>query len=147
MPGGQRAPRARLIRAAGLRWPAEECFEFTKDYFGLDQCQARLHTAIRRHLVLVMAVFSVCALTAARLRKRTGTQASPPTSPDAVPPGDPGLVPLSVREISRLLAAALARPKPPGHAAHWLWWRRRHQARSRWFHKRARLARDYTLAS
>jgi hypothetical protein len=24
--------------------------------------------------------------------------------------------------------------KPPGHAAHWLEWRRRHQARSRWFH-------------
>jgi SRSO17 transposase len=147
VPETRRASRARLIRAAGLRWPAEECFEFSKDYFGLDQCQARLHTAIRRHLVLVMAALAICAVTAARLRKRTDTQASPPRSPDALPPADPGLVPLSVCEIRRLLAGALARPKPPGHAAHWLWWRRRHQARSRWFHKRARLSRDYALAS
>jgi SRSO17 transposase len=59
----------------------------------------------------------------------------------------PGLIPLSVREIRRLLAAELSRPKPPGHAAHWLEWRRRHQARSRWFHKRARLERNYALVS
>ena len=145
VPAGQAASKARLIRAAGLRWPVEESFEFAKDYFGLDQCQARLYTAIRRHLVLVMAALAVCAVTAARLQSRTGTQAPPPASPDAAPPADPGLVPLSVREVRRLLAAALAHPKPPGHAARWLQWRRRHQARSRWFHKRARLARNYTL--
>jgi hypothetical protein len=33
---------ARLIRAAGLRWPAGEDFEFGKDCFGLDQSQVRL---------------------------------------------------------------------------------------------------------
>jgi SRSO17 transposase len=38
VPAGQLASKARLIRAAGLRWPAEESFEFAKDYFGLDQC-------------------------------------------------------------------------------------------------------------
>jgi hypothetical protein len=59
---------ARLIKAAGLRWPAEECFEFGKDYFGLDQCQARLYTAILRHTVLVMAALANCAVTAAQLR-------------------------------------------------------------------------------
>jgi hypothetical protein len=32
-------------------------------------------------------------------------------------------------------------------SARWLQWRRRHQARSRWFHKRARLARNYALVS
>jgi hypothetical protein len=37
--------------------------------------------------------------------------------------------------------------KPSGHAAHWIEWRRRNQARSRWFHKRARLARNYALVS
>jgi hypothetical protein len=37
--------------------------------------------------------------------------------------------------------------KPPGHDDWWLEWRRRHQARSRWFHKRARLARNYALVS
>jgi hypothetical protein len=34
-----------------------------------------------------------------------------------------------------------------GHAAHWLQWRRRHQARSRWFHQRGRLERNYALVS
>jgi SRSO17 transposase len=51
-PEGHRPVKARLIRAARLRWPVEECFESGKDYLGLDQCQARLYTAIRRHLVL-----------------------------------------------------------------------------------------------
>jgi SRSO17 transposase len=146
VPGGQLASKALLIRAAGLRWPVEESFEFAKGAFGLDQCQARLYTAILRHLVLVMAALAVCAVTAAQLRSRTSAQ-PPPAGPDAIPPADPGLVPLSVPEVRRLLADALARPKPPAHAARWLHWRRRHQARSRWFHQRARLQRDYALVS
>jgi SRSO17 transposase len=147
VPAGQPASKARLIRAAGLRWPVEESFELGKGCFGLDQCQARLYTAILRHIVLVMAAFAVCAVTAAALRDRTDTQAPPPARPDAAPPADPGLIPLTVREIRRLLAGALARPKPPRHPARWLEWRRRHQARSRWFHKRARLHRNYALVS
>jgi SRSO17 transposase len=147
VPDGQLAGKARLIRAAGLRWPAEEGFEFGKDYFGLDQCQARLYTAILRHLVLVMAALAICAVTAAQLRHQTDAQSPPPARPDQQPPADPGLIPLTVHEVKKLLADALHRPKPPGHAARWLWWRRRHQARSRWFHKRARLARNYSLVS
>jgi SRSO17 transposase len=146
VPPGQAASKARLIRAAGLRWPAEESFELAKGCLGLDQCQARLYTAIARHAVLVMAALAICAVTAAQLRDRTGTQAPPPAGPHAPPPADPGLIPLTVREIRRLLAAALDRPKPAGHAARWVEWRRRHQARSRWFHQRARLARNYALA-
>jgi hypothetical protein len=57
------------------------------------------------------------------------------------------MTPLTVREIGRLLAATLIRPHPPGHAARWLNWRRRHQARSRWFHQRACLNREYALVS
>jgi SRSO17 transposase len=147
VPAGQAASKARLIRAAGLRWPVEESFELGKGCFGLDQCQARLYTAILRHIVLVMAALAICAVTAARLMHRTGAQAPPPAAPGQAPPADPGLIPLTVREIKRLLAAALRHPQPPGHAAHWLQWRRRHQARSRWFHKRARLARNYALVS
>ena len=147
VPQGELASKARLIRAAGLRWPVEESFGLGKGCFGLDQCQARRHTAILRHIVLVMAAFAICAVTAALLRDRTDAQAPPPAGPAAVPPADPGLVPLSVREITKLLADALNRPKPPGHAARWLHWRRHHQARSRWFHKHARLQRDYALAS
>jgi len=52
------------------------------------------------------------------------------------------MVPLTVPEICRLLAALFTRPSPPGRAEHWVNWRRRQQARSRWYHQRARLARD-----
>jgi SRSO17 transposase len=147
VPGGQLLTMARLIKAAGLRRPAEECFEFGKDYFGLDECQARLYTAILRHAVLVMAGLAICAVTAAQLRDHTDAQAPPPVRPDQPPPPDPGLIPLTVREVKRLLAAALRHPEPDGHAEHWLNWRRRHQARARWFHQRARLNRQYSLAS
>jgi SRSO17 transposase len=145
-PEGQPASKARLIRAAGLRWPVEEGFELGKDCFGPGQCQARLYTAILRHLVLVMAALAICAVAAAQLRERTDNQAPPPAGPVDRPPADPGLIPLSVREVKRLLAT-LRRPQPPAHTARWLQWRRRHQARSRWFHKRARLARNYALVS
>jgi hypothetical protein len=136
--------KARLIRAAGLRWPAEEDFEFGKDCFGLDQSQVRLYTAIARHTVLVMAALAICAISAALLRDRTDTQAPPPTRPDQPPPADPGMIPLTVPEITRLLVTPPARP--PGHAGNWASWRRRHQARARWYHQRTRLARDAEIA-
>ena len=145
VPDGQLLTKTRLIRAAGLRWPVEEDFEFGKDCFGLDQCQARLYTAILRHAVLVMAALAICAVTAALLRDRTDTQAPPPVRPDQPPPPDPGLIPLTIPEIKRMLAALTTRPPPRSLVIHWDAWTRRHQARSRWFHKRARLARDAGL--
>jgi hypothetical protein len=89
VPEGQAASKARLITAAGLRWPVEEGFEFAKDYFGLDQCQARLHTAIRRHLVLVMGALAICAVTAAQLRHSTATQTPAPVTPTRHRPPTP----------------------------------------------------------
>ena len=138
---------ARLIRAAGCRWPVEETFEFGKDCFGLDQSQVRLYTAIARHTVLVMAALAICAVTAALLRDRTDTQAPPPLTPGQPPPADLGMIPLTIPEITRLLAPPPA--TPPGLAGHWATWRRRHQARSRWYHHRTRLARNpaITLAN
>ena len=53
----------------------------------LDQCQARLCTAIQRHIVLVMAALAICAITAAQLKDRTDAQAPPPVTPDQAPPG------------------------------------------------------------
>jgi SRSO17 transposase len=147
VPDGQPLTKTRLIRAAGLRWPAEEGFELSKDCFGLDQCQARLYTAIQRHLVLVMAALAVCAVTAALLRGRTGSEAPAPSAPGQAPPAEPGMIPLTVPEIKRITAALTARPIPPPLVIHWDAWTRRHQARARWFHKRARLNRDYTLVS
>ena len=145
VPGGQVLTLTRLVRAAGLRWPVEEDFEFGKDCFGLDQSQVRLYTAIARHTVLVMVALAICAITAASLKDRTGTQAPPPVRPDQPPPPDPGMIPLTVPEVNRLLAAATITPHRPGQAEHWSRWTRRHQARSRWYHQRARLARDQDL--
>jgi SRSO17 transposase len=147
VPEGQPLTKTRLIRAAGLRWPVEEDFEFSKDSFGLDQCQARLHTAIQRHTVLVMAALAICAVVAARLKDRTNTQAPAPNRPDQPPPPEPGMIPLTVPEVKRLLADAIRHPNPPGHDTHWRNWRRRHQARSRWYHQRTRLNRDYALVT
>ena len=94
-----------------------------------------------------MAALAICAVTAALLKDRTSTEAPPPVTPDQPPPADPGMIPLTVPEIARLLAAALMRSHPRGHAARWLTWRRRHQARSRWYHMRTRLNRDNALVS
>jgi SRSO17 transposase len=146
VPDGQILTKARLIRAAGLRWPVEEDFTFAKDCFALDQCQARLYTAIARHAVLVMAALAICAITAAQLKDRTDTQAPPPVRPDQPPPAEPGLIPLTIPEIKRLLAALTTRPLPRWLIIHWHAWTRRHQARARWFHKRARLARQPEFA-
>jgi SRSO17 transposase len=146
VPEGQLLTKTRLIRAAGLRWPVEEDFEFGKDCFGLDQCQVRLYTAVLRHVVLVMAALAICAVTAALLRDRTDTQAPPPVTPDQPPPAEPGMIPLTIPEIKRLLAALTTKPVPPWHVIRWDAWTRRHQARSRWFHQRTRLARDTEIA-
>jgi SRSO17 transposase len=135
VPEGQPVTMTRLIRAAGLRWPVEEQFRAGKDFLGLDESQVRLYTAIARHTVLVMAALAICAVTAAQLRDRTGTQAPPPVKPGQAPPADTGMIPLTTAEIARLLT----RPAPPGAAVHWLAFRRRHQARARWYHQRTRL--------
>ena len=94
------------------------------------------------HAVLVMAALAICAVTAAQLKDRTGTQAPLPVRPDQPPPAEPGMIPLTTPEIKRLLAALTARPLPPWLVIHWDAWTRRHQARSRWFHTRARLIRN-----
>ena len=106
-----------------------------------------MYAAILRHIVLVMAALAICAVIAAQLRDRTDTQAPAPVTRDQAPPPDPGQIPLTITEIGQLLTAATERHHPPGHATRWLHWRRRHQARSRWFHKSARLNRDYALVS
>jgi SRSO17 transposase len=146
VPEGQLLTKTRLIRAAGLRWPVEEDFGFGKDCFGLDQCQARLYTAIARHVVLVMAALAICAITAALVKDRTDTQAPPPVRPGQPPPAEPGMIPLTIPEIKRLLAALSTRPLPRWAVIHWDAWTRRHQARARWFHKRTRLARDLEIS-
>jgi hypothetical protein len=86
-----------------------------------------------------MDALAIYAVTAALLKDRTDTQAPPPATPDQAPPETPGMIAPTVPEIRRLLAAAFQRPHPPGHATHWLNWRRRHHARSYSVHQCTRL--------
>jgi hypothetical protein len=123
----------------------EEDFEFAKDGFGLDQSQVRLYHAIARHTILVMTALAICAVTTALIRTRAGDSEPVPERPGQAPPPGRWLIPLTVPEIRRLLAAATARIWPPGHIEHWSSWMRAHQARARWFHQRARLERDQKI--
>lgn len=141
VPAGRPATLMMLVRVACLRWPVEEGFEFGKDHFGLDHCQARTYTALLRHIVLATAAFAVCAVTAAQATTRTPAPILPAT-PDEQPPDDPGLIALTVAEIKRLFNLATRHPQPAIHHLRWIWWRRRHQARAKWFHHRTRLRRQ-----
>lgn len=141
VPPGRSVTLMTLVRVACLRWPVEEGFEFSKDHFGLDHSQVRRYTALLRHTVLVMAAFAVCAVTAAHAATRTPAPPRP-TRPDQPPPEDPGLIALTVAEIKRLFNLATRRLQPLAHHLHWIRWRRRHQARARWFHHRTRLHRE-----
>jgi SRSO17 transposase len=141
VPVGRACSFTTLIRVAGRRWPVEEDFRLGKTGFGLADSQVRRYTALTRHLALTMAALAVCATTAAVASPRTSTLARPPTSPDDPPPEDPGLIPLTVAEIKRLFNLVTRTWQTIRHYLHWSWWRRRHQARARWYHQRARLPR------
>ena len=91
-----------LIKVAGRRWPVEEDFQVGKDAFGLDHSQVRTYPALLRHLVLSMAALAVCAVVTA-WADTTGDPPPPQTTPDDVPPADPGLIPLTVAEVKRLV--------------------------------------------
>ncbi|HET7246331.1 MAG TPA: hypothetical protein VFJ07_15980 [Streptosporangiaceae bacterium] len=53
IPAGQPVTISRVIRAAGLRWPVEECFEFSKDNSGLDQARGSSPGGLAPGLTLV----------------------------------------------------------------------------------------------
>lgn len=115
VPAGQLLARTRLIRTAGLRWPAEEDFEFRQGLLRLGQSQGRLYDAIHRHVVLVMAALADLRRhrsPAPRLHRHPGPG---PVRPDQPPPADPGMIPLTIPEIKRLLAALTT--KPPAYLA------------------------------
>ena len=127
-----------LVAVTGRRWTIEEDHEFGKDQFGFDQSQARLYTPIMRHIVLVMAALAVCAVAAADARTRS--QPLPvPAHRTEPPPANLALIPLTVVEIKKLFNLATRIWRSTNHYLHWSWWRRRHQARARWYHHRTRL--------
>jgi len=143
VPPGRPVTLMTLIRVACLRWPVEEDFEFSKDHFGLDHSQVRSYTALLRHIVLSMAALAVCAVTAAQQKPQARIL---PTHPDQQPPADTGLIALTVAEIKRLFNLVTRQFQPVEHHLHWILWRRRHQARARWYHHRTRLQRNHQPA-
>lgn len=142
IPTNRPAILSTLVAIAGRRWPVEEDFQVGKDQFGLDHSQVRLYTALLRHLALTMIALAACAVAAAVLRVATNTLAPLPTHPDDHPPEDPGLIPLTVAEIKRLTNLVTRTGQRLAHHLQWSWWRRRHQARARWFHHRTRIRRS-----
>jgi SRSO17 transposase len=145
IPPGRPVTLMTLVRVACLRWPVEEDFEFGKDHFGLDHSQVRRYSALLRHIVLAMAALAVCSVTAAQAKTRAPV--SPlPTQPDEQPPEHPGLIPLTVAEVKRLFMLVTRRLQSAAHHLRWVWWRRRHQARAKWFHHRTRLRRELQTA-
>lgn len=139
-PAGRPVTLRTLIKVAGRRWPVEEDFQTGKDAFGLDHSQARTHPALLRHLVLAMAALAVCSVTAAHARQATSPPPAP-TGPNDEPPTDPGLITLTVPEVKRLVNLINRHWHGIEHHLRWHLWRRRHQARARWFHQRTRLSR------
>jgi len=138
VPDHQPATLGVLVTVTGRRWTVEEDHEFGKDQFGFDSSQVRLYTPIMRHIVLVMAALAICAVTAADARTRS--QPSPtPTSLAEPPPHDLPPIPLTVIEVKRLFNLLTRVRRSIDHHLHWSAWRRRHQARARWYHHRARL--------
>jgi hypothetical protein len=146
VPQGRPVTLPTLVRVAGMRWPVEEDFQTGKGHFGLDHSQVRLYPALLRHLVLAMAALAVCAVTASAMRRKTSTLPPEPTGPDDEPPEDPGLIPLTVAEVKRLLNLLTRTWRAVTHHLEWTWWRQRHQARARWHHQRTRLRRQALLS-
>jgi hypothetical protein len=145
LPDGRPATLPTIIKIAGRRWPVEEDFQQGKEHFGLDHSQVRLYPALTRHLALAMAALATHAVTAAGTRHTTSTLPPAPTSPDDHPPPDPGLIPLSVAEVKRLHNLLSRALHGIAHHLRWNWWRRRHQARARWYHQRTRLRREVAV--
>jgi SRSO17 transposase len=148
VPDGRTLALPILVKVAGVRWAVEEDFQQSKGQVGLGHAQVRRYRSWRRHVILAMAALAVLAVVAAVKRRRHPAPVVPRTSQD-VPPDDYGLIALTVPEIRRMLTvftqvstvvtarmAALRRE----FEIRWSDWRRRHQARARWYHYRKRLA-------
>jgi SRSO17 transposase len=148
VPEGQPLTLSRIVDIAGYRWMVEEDFQQSKGHAGLDHTQVRRYRSWLRHVILAIAALAIQAVTAAKQRKHHPDPVLP-THGDDDPPDDYGLIALTVPEIHRLLILhdelrdlpAAAAQRRTDFRQRWSTWRRRHQARARWFHHRTRLAR------
>jgi SRSO17 transposase len=60
-----------LVRAAGSRWPVEECFGAGKNEAGLDNYQVRLYHAWYRHITMSMLALAFLAVIRGTTKKGT----------------------------------------------------------------------------
>ncbi len=121
----RRVPLKALIRVAGQRWRIEENFQAAKGLTGLDQHQVRRWVSWQRWTVLAM--FAHAFLAVATLAERVHAPA----------PDD--MIELTVNEFRRLFDALVPAGNPnTENRIRWSHWRRRHQARARRCHYRAR---------
>jgi SRSO17 transposase len=75
-----------LVRAAGSRWPVEECSGAGKNEAGLDNYQVRLYHAWYRHITMSMLALALLAVIRATAKKGTrGLWTTPGDQPDRHP--------------------------------------------------------------
>jgi len=123
-----RTPLSLMVQASGARWRIEEDLQASKD-LGLDHYEVRSYVGCYRHLTLVLPAYAFLVGLCVQAR----AQAQPPT------PTPMALIALSPSEVHHLLAR-LCWP-PPSSAfliCHWSAWRRGHQYRASYFHRRRR---------
>jgi hypothetical protein len=115
---------ADLVAVACTRWRIGEDFHTAKDLAGLDHGQFTCWNSWMRWTLISLIATAVLALTRA-LTRQAGQSI-------------PGLVPISARELLRILrATVLSQPRQDlGHLLHWSAWRRRHQYRATLCHRR-----------
>lgn len=123
-----------LVRAAGIRWCIEECFQAAKGQVGLDHYQVRHWTAWHRHITLAMLALAFLAAVAASVTLGRG-----PDPNAAARSSNP--IDLTVAEIRHLLGVLFKQPTASVNSLlAWSIWRRCHQAQVRRCHYRRRLA-------
>jgi SRSO17 transposase len=120
-----------MVEAIGARWASEEDLQTSKG-MGLDQYEARTWMAWYRHVTLVMVALAVL----------TGICASAKSSPLASPDRQKDSLTLALTrpEVCHLLGHLIW--SPPCNVSlllDWSWWRRCHQSRASYYHRRRRL--------
>lgn len=148
VPPGEPLLLSTFIHIAGIRRVVEEDFQQSKGQAGLDQTQVRRYRSWLRHVILAMGALAIGVVAKTR-HNRHHPKPVLPDHGDAEPPDDCGLIALTVPEAHRLfilydhirdMPEVIAQRHVRFRLA-WSTWRRRHQARARWFHHRKRLAR------
>jgi SRSO17 transposase len=70
--GPARTPLRELVRAAGARWPVEECLERGKGECGLDHYEVRSWVGWHRHVTLSLLALALLAVVRRRAREGAG---------------------------------------------------------------------------